>query len=55
MKNYNRRRMKWNFSVRLTPQMVASLIKVVSAITKMPVPTSKKQVQSFIGMINYLS
>ena len=27
----------------------------VSAITKMLVPTSKKQVQSFIGMINYLS
>ena len=27
----------------------------VSAITAMPVPTCKKQVQSFIGMINYLS
>ena len=27
----------------------------VSVITKMPAPTSKKQVQSFIGMINYLS
>ena len=27
----------------------------VSAITKMPLPTCKKQVQSFIGMINYLS
>ena len=27
----------------------------VTAITKMPVPTNKKQVQSFIGMINYLS
>ena len=26
----------------------------VSTITKMPVPTSKKQVQSFIGKINYL-
>ena len=26
----------------------------VTAITKMPVPTNKKQVQSFIGMINYL-
>ena len=27
----------------------------VSAITAMPSPTNKKQVQSFIGMINYLS
>ena len=27
----------------------------VSAITAMPAPTCKKQVQSFIGMINYLS
>ena len=27
----------------------------VSAITEMPLPTCKKQVQSFIGMINYLS
>ena len=27
----------------------------VTAITKMPVPTNKKQVQSFLGMINYLS
>ena len=27
----------------------------VSAITAMPLPTNKKQVQSFIGMINYLS
>ena len=27
----------------------------VSAITTMPSPTNKKQVQSFIGMINYLS
>ena len=36
--------------------MVASLIKSkVSAITKMPAPTTKKDVQSFIGMINYLS
>ena len=27
----------------------------VTAIVEMPLPTSKKQVQSFIGMINYLS
>ena len=27
----------------------------VSAISEMPSPTSKKQVQSFIGMVNYLS
>ena len=27
----------------------------VSAITSMPEPSCKKQVQSFIGMVNYLS
>ena len=27
----------------------------ITAITKMPAPTNKKQVQSFNGMINYLS
>ena len=27
----------------------------ISAITEMPLPTCKKQVQSFIGMINYFS
>ena len=27
----------------------------VAAITSMPSPTNKKQVQSFIGMINYLA
>ena len=27
----------------------------VSAITKMSAPTNKKQVQSFLGMINYFS
>ena len=27
----------------------------VTAIVEMPLPTSKKQVQSFIGMVNYLS
>ena len=27
----------------------------VSAISEMPLPTSEKQVQSFIGMVNYLS
>ena len=27
----------------------------VTAITKLPTPTNRKQVQSFIGMINYLS
>ena len=45
-----------DFFVRPTPQVVASQIKVkVSAITKMPTPTSNKQVQSYIGMINSLS
>ena len=27
----------------------------VAAITSMPSPTNKKQVQTFIGMINYLA
>ena len=27
----------------------------VNAITKVPAPSNKKQIQSFIGMINYLS
>ena len=27
----------------------------ITAIVKMPSPSSKKEVQSFIGMINYLS
>ena len=35
-------------------QLQARLNKV-TAITKMSAPTNKKQVQSFIGMINYLS
>ena len=44
-----------DYLVRPTSQVVTSLKKVVSAITKMPEPTSKKQVQSFIGMVIYLS
>ena len=55
MKSCSTRKMKFIFSVRPIPQVVASLITVVTAITKMPAPTSKKQVQSFTGMINNLS
>ena len=36
-------------------QVDASQVKMVAAITSMPSPMNKKQVQSFIGMINYLS
>ena len=36
-------------------QVVAANKNKVTAITKMACPTNKKQVQSFIGMINYLS
>ena len=45
-----------DFLVKHTPQAVAGLRKnKVNSITKMPAPTNKKQVQPFIGMINYLS
>ena len=44
-----------DFSVKHTLQVVTSQIKTKSAITKMPAPANKMQVQSFIGMINYLS
>ena len=43
------------FSETCTPSGHKPNKSNVSAITKMPAPTSKKQVQSFIGMINYLS
>ena len=55
MKSCKIRSKKWIVLVKHTLQVVASQIKTVTAITKMPVSTNKKQIQSFIGMINYLS
>ena len=48
--------MKLNSLVKHIQQAVTSKVKIkVSAITAMPSPTNKNQVQSFIGVINYLS
>ena len=42
--------------VKLIQQMGANLHKnKVTAIVEIPPPSSKKEVQSFIGMVNYLT
>ena len=47
---------KWISLVRLIPQVVESLIRTMSQQTPRCLPpTNKKQVQSLIGMMNYLS
>ena len=56
MRNYNTRNKRWtSFSKAYTTSGHKSDKNKVTAITKMPVPTNKKQMQSFIGMVNYLS
>ena len=56
MTSFNTSKMKWNVLERkIIPKTVASPVKIVSVITAMSSPTNKNQVQSFIGMINYLS
>ena len=47
--------MKWIFGETYTTSACKPDKSKVSVITKMPVPTSKKQVQSFKGIIKYLS
>ena len=51
---YNKQEVDF-FSETYTTNSCKSDKSKVTTITKMPTPTSKKQVQSFIGMINYLS
>ena len=56
MRSYNTRNKKWIFfSETYTTSSFKPDKNKVTAITKMPIPTNKKQVQSFIGMIKYLS
>ena len=43
------------FGETYTPSGCKPTQSKVSAITEMPAPTCKKQVQTFIGMVNYLS
>ena len=48
--------MKWKFFGETYTTSGQKLSKdKVSAVTAMPSPTNKKEVQSFIGMVNYLS
>ena len=55
MKSCNIRSKKWIFGETYTASSCQPDKKKVTAITKMPVPTNKNKVQSFIEMINYLS
>ena len=55
MRSYNIRSKKWIFGETYTTSSHKPDKNKVMAITKMPAPTNKKQVQSFIGMINYFS
>ena len=56
MKNYYIRSKKWIFFCETYTTSGCNPGKnKVTTITKMPAPTNKKQVQSFIGMITYLS
>ena len=55
MRSYNARNKKWIFGETYTTSGHKPDKNKVTTITKMPTPTNKKQVQSFTGMINYLS
>ena len=55
MRSYNTRNKKWIFGETYTTSGCKPDKNKVRAITKIPAPTSKKQLQSFIGMIKYLS
>ena len=56
MTSWPTRRKKWiSFGETYTTDGCKPAQSKVSAIAEMPPPTSKKQVQSFIGMVNYLS
>ena len=56
MRNYNTNTQKINFySKTYTTDGCKPAQSKITAIVEMPSPSSKKEVRSFIGMINYLS
>ena len=56
MKSCNIRSKKWDIlGETYTTSGCKPDKNYVTAITKMPAPTNKNQVQSFTGMMNYLS
>ena len=55
MKNYNTSRQKLNSLERHIVDWCKPAEGKVQAIVEMPAPSCKKEVQSFFGMINYLS
>ena len=55
MRSNNTRNKRWIFGETYTTSVCKPDKNKVTAITKMPAPANKKQVQSFIWMINYLS